>query len=87
MNITLNIALPKDLSLTTKSYQRLTYYKGYGIANMLRNNWSPGYCQSNEEPNIAQMSIQNLSGLYIMVSVGVVVALIDFSFIRINIEQ
>ena len=45
---------------------------------MLRNNWFRGYCQSNEEPNVAQMSIQNLSGLYIMVRVGVVVALIDF---------
>ena len=75
------IALPNNYSLTSKIPQTLIHYKEYGIENEQRNNSFRGYCQSMKEPDVSQMSIQSMSGLFFAVRIGVVVALIDF-FLR-----
>ena len=62
-------------------YFRKSYYKEYGIVSNLRNTWFQGHCQSNEAPNVAQMSIQSMGGLFLAVGIGVIVATIDF-FLR-----
>ena len=77
----LSIALAKNSFLTSNISERLSYYKEYGIVSNLRNTWFQGHCQSNEAPNVAQMSIQSMSGLFLAVGIGVSVATIDF-FLR-----
>ena len=73
------IALPKNSPLTSKISPKLIYYKEYSIESKLRNNWLHGYCQSTKGPDVAQMSIQSMSGLFFAVAIGVVVAMIDIS--------
>ena len=77
----LGMALAKNSFLTSKISERLSYYKQYGIERKLRNTWFQGYCQSNKAPNVAQISIESMGGLFLAVGIGVIVATIYF-FLR-----
>ena len=72
-----SIALTKNSSLTSNISQTLRYYKEYNIQEELRKKWFRWVCRRNEETDVAQSSIQSMSGLFFAVIIGIVVATIN----------